>query len=166
MILAVDVHYQNDNAVIAGVAFEKWSADRVRASYISSVSEVSPYAPGFFYRRELPCILALLSEHQLVPDTIIIDGYVYLDGRSLPGLGRHLYDALQHRVSIIGVAKKPYRGITDQHKVFRGHSRNPLYVTTVGMRLDAAKRRIENMHGKYRIPSLLKLADRLARQGG
>ena len=163
LILAVDVYYRDGGAVAAGVMFDDWSADSIEACYLSAIAQVSPYRPGRFYQRELPCSLTLLSEHKLVPDTIIIDGYVYLDGVSIPGLGRYLYDALQGRVVIIGVAKKPFIGIAARHRVLRGSSHNPLYITAAGMQLAVAKKLIRSMHGKYRIPTLLKLADQSSR---
>ena len=164
MILAVDVNYRRGQAVIAGVAFEHWIDGEIQASYISMLEAVDDYIPGSFYKRELPCILTLLSEHQLSPATILIDGYVYLDGSKSPGLGRYLYDALEHKVIIIGVAKKPYKGIGARYQVFRGNSSRPLYVTCAGIDLNTAKQRIMSMHGQYRIPTMLKEVDRLSRK--
>ena len=163
MILAIDAHYERSHAVVAGVAFERWTDDQIVASYVSSMNQASNYIPGQFYKRELPCILGLLSEHELAPAIIVIDGYVYLDGYSKPGLGWYLYDALKRRVKIIGVAKNPYTGITEEHEVFRGKSKKPLFVSCVGMPLANAKQSIASMHGKYRIPSLLKFVDQLSR---
>ena len=163
MILAVDVHYGKNRAVAAGVAFECWTGDIVRASYISTIEQVSGYIPGQFYKRELPCILRLLTEHHLEPETILIDGYVYLDAFDRPGMGRHLYDALQHKAGIIGVAKSRFRMIPSRHEVYRGGSRKPLFVTCTGVPLSVAKAKIASMHGKFRIPTLLRTVDQLAR---
>jgi deoxyribonuclease V len=164
VILAVDVNYRAGEAVIAGVEFEHWTDSEIQASYFSTVASVNDYTPGLFYRRELPCILKLLSEHHLAPSTILIDGYVYLDGSSRPGLGRYLYDALEQKAMIIGVAKKPFQGIAAVHQVYRGNSARPLYVTCAGMELSIAKQCIVSMHGKHRIPTMLKEADRLSRK--
>jgi deoxyribonuclease V len=164
VILAVDVNYRAGQAVIAGVAFKHWPDGEIQASYISILEVVEDYTPGSFYKRELPCILKLLSEYQLAPATILIDGYVYLDGSSRPGLGRHLYDALEHKVMIIGVAKKPFKGISARYQVFRGSSSRPLYVTCAGIELGTAKQRIMSMHGHYRIPTMLKKVDQLSRK--
>jgi deoxyribonuclease V len=163
VILAVDVHYYGNRATVAGVMFEHCAAQRVRASYVSRVDQVGQYVPGQFYRRELPCILKLISEHRLTPATIIVDGYVDLDGRSRPGLGRYLYEALQHRVPVIGVAKKPFHGIADQFRLYRGDSDKPLFVTCAGLAIDEARRCVSAMHGKHRIPTLLRAVDRLSR---
>ena len=166
MILAVDVHYQNGTATVAAVVFDSWGTDQFENRYVSYIDQVEPYRPGQFYRRELPCILRILSEHGLAPDTIVIDGYVDLDGESRPGLGRYLYDALRHRVSIIGVAKKPFKDIGEQYRILRGCSKNPLYITAAGMPLAVAKKRILSMHGTHRIPTLLRLVDRYSRRHG
>jgi deoxyribonuclease V len=132
--------------------------------YHTRVHPVSEYIPGEFYKRELPCILSLIRDHGLSPQTIIIDGYVYLDGRSTPGLGKHLYDALNEETRIVGVAKNAFFGIDAFCMLFRGGSAKPLFVTAQGMDLQHAKNCILAMHGKNRIPTLLKRADQEARQ--
>jgi deoxyribonuclease V len=45
----------------------------------------------------------------------------------------------------------------------RGRSTKPLFVSAVGWELENAAAAIAGMHGPYRIPTLLRLADRLAR---
>ena len=164
MILAVDSHYLSECAYVAGVAFETWSAAHPQAVCLSQVPGAPAYVPGEFYKRELPGILMLLREHQLSPATIIIDGYVYLDGLAKPGLGKHLYDALNGRTRIIGVAKRPLPGIGSPHALLRGVSSRPLYVTTEGISLVSAKACLAAMHGGHRIPALLKMADRECRR--
>lgn len=77
MILAVDVQYLKSGAVAAGLQFEDWSDEAPAGEYVSVIDTVAPYEPGQFYKRELPCILALLQEHSLSPSTIVVDGYVY-----------------------------------------------------------------------------------------
>ncbi len=94
----------------------------------------------------------------------MIDGFVFLDGHSTPGLGKYLYDALEHKTSVIGVAKNPFMDIEKKYRVFRGNSRKPLYVTSIGIDLAAAQQHIKNMHGWYRIPTLLKEVDQLSRK--
>lgn len=163
MKLAVDVHYQDNGAAVAGVAFTRWEAEKPDRVYRARVECVNRYEHGQFYRRELPCIIALLEQYNLRPDVIVIDGYVYLDGYEKPGLGKHLFDALQGRATIVGVAKNPFRGIGPAFEVFRGRSTKPLYVTCAGLELDEAKARIRQMHGAHRIPTLLKAVDRLCR---
>jgi len=164
MMLAVDAHYQAARAQVAGVAFERWSSAIPQAVYLSRVTGAHTYVPGQFYRRELPGILTLLQEHALSPGTIVIDGYVYLDGLSTPGLGKHLFDALHGRTRIIGVAKSPLSGIDSCHALLRGGSRRPLYVTAAGLALAQAKACIAAMHGGHRMPTLLKMADQDSRR--
>ncbi len=133
MKLAVDVHYRSKTAVAGGVAFRDWCDSRETALYRSRCREPVSYVPGCFFRRELPCILHLLDEHALTPDTIVVDGFVYLDGERVPGLGKYLFDALGKRSPVIGVAKGKYVTAPDSLSVFRGKSRRPLYVTSVGI---------------------------------
>ena len=163
MILAVDVDYGDGIAHIAGVAFSDWSDVEPSATYTSELSGIEAYEPGNFFKRELPCILKLLNEHELTPECIVIDGFVYLDGASDAGLGRRLYDALNGTISIIGVAKRPFKNTPESCEVYRGQSSKPLYVTSEGIAADTAKEYIATMHGEYRIPDLLKIADRLCR---
>lgn len=161
MILAIDVDYRDNSASVGGVAFEHWDDAKESGAYKSHLSDIDSYVPGQFYRRELPCILKLLEEHDLHPSYIIVDGFVYLDGGSEPGLGKYLYDALKGHVAVIGVAKTPFKGILDECKVYRGMSKKPLYVTAAGMSLGKAKEHVKSMHGKFRLPYLLKKVDQL-----
>lgn len=163
MILAVDVHYTDPGAVAAGVCFEDWRDARPSRTCISCFDAVAPYEPGAFYRRELPCLLGLLREHALQPDLIVVDGYVFLDDDGRPGLGKHLFDALDGRVPVIGVAKTAFVGIGTDHEVLRGDSARPLYVSAAGMLLADAKAHVLAMHGAHRLPTLLKAVDRACR---
>ena len=163
MILAVDVHYTSNHATAGGVVFHRWKDPVPDKEYTSVSTGIDIYEPGSFYKRELPCILKLLNEHNLEPNCIVIDGFVFLDGSTLPGFGKHLYDILQGSIPIIGVAKTAFKGIPPVCKIFRGTSSKPLYVTVVGWPLETAKQRIRSMRGKHRIPDLLKRADRLCR---
>ena len=162
MLLAIDVQYTQSTAFVAGVVFNQWSSATIESEHVSVVENVEDYVPGSFYKRELPCILTLLQEHQLHPNTIIIDGYVYLNGTDKPGLGKHLYDALQQQVEIIGVAKKPFAGIPASFALLRGSSEKPLYITASGSSAKA-KQCISKMTGENRIPTILKRADQLCR---
>ena len=53
-----------------------------------------PYTPGEFYKRELPCILSAMKRFSLQIETMIIDGYVWLDASGRKGLGAILYELL------------------------------------------------------------------------
>ena len=163
MILAVDVHYKGQIAVVAGVSFENWDDDCPCEIFMSTVSNIEKYKPGEFYKRELPCILKLLEDHNIRPDCIVIDGFVYLDGVGKAGLGKHLYDALEGGVNVIGVAKKPFKEISERFAIYRGKSDNPLYVTSAGIEIGTAKKMVITMSGRFRMPTLLKRVDQACR---
>jgi deoxyribonuclease V len=163
MILAVDVKYCDKVAIAAGVAFAGWGDESPEREVVTCLETPAEYRPGQFYLRELPCILKLLKENSLHPDIIIVDGFVYLDGESKPGLGKYLYDALHGEVAVIGVAKSRFHGIAELYQLFRGGSSRPLYVTAVGVHLDRAKEFIRDMHGRHRLPTMLKRVDLLSR---
>lgn len=164
MILAIDVQYTDRGSACAGVAFDEWDAVEPKATYDSTLFTVSEYVPGAFYLRELPCILNLLREHELQPDTIVIDGYVFLDGHARAGLGKYLFDALDEKVQVIGVAKTSFANISEEFQVIRGGSKKGLFVTSAGVDVEVAKGNIVAMHGGSRMPKLLKLVDQLCRQ--
>jgi deoxyribonuclease V len=164
MILAVDVHYSNDQAFVAAVSFDTWAASVPANTYEANLKTEAEYVPGQFYKRELPCIFKLLNENALSPEIIVIDGFVFLDKQRKPGLGMHLYTALNGRSRIIGVAKTMFAGIDEDSKLYRGTSERPLFVTAAGMEIEEAKQHIRAMHGDNRIPVLLKSVDRMCRE--
>ena len=108
--------------------------------------------------RALAVVINLLD-----PDCIVVDGFVYLDGVERPGLGKYLYDALEGRIGVIGVAKKPFRGIPSRFGIYRGKSKKPLFVTSAGLDVSTAKKFIQAMHGQFRLPTLLREVDRACR---
>lgn len=163
MILAVDVHYSENSAVVAGVVFKSWQDEDSQKEYVSLMDEVADYEPGKFFKRELPCILKLIENYHLKPECIVVDGFVFLDDFSKAGLGKHLFDALNGEVSVIGIAKKRYKDIDSQFEVYRGDSRRPLYVTAVGIETQQAKRNVVTMHGNNRLPTLIKRVDQICR---
>lgn len=163
MILATDVHYHEQGATAAGVLFNDWQDTEPQQVLVAEIAEVAEYIPGQFYRRELPCLLALLKQLENVPDCIVIDGFVYLDAQNRAGLGKHLYDALAGEVVVIGVAKSAFRDSPTETALLRGDSQKPLYVTAAGIPLAQAKQHIATMHGAFRLPTLLKQVDRVCR---
>lgn len=116
-----------------------------------------------FYRRELPALRAVLSKFTLRPEVIIIDGYVWLGDWDHPGLGAHLHKALGGSVAVIGVTKKLFLRGPAVQTIRRGNSARLLYVSTAGMDLNEAAARIVELHGEFRVPTLLKRVDRLCR---
>jgi deoxyribonuclease V len=167
MILAFDVCYNGNNiAQSVCVGFEQWSDQIPKVVYKDFVIGLEEYAPGEFYKRELPCIEKLLHKMDLKKiSTIIVDGYVYLDDAGKPGLGAHLYHRCERLIPVIGVAKTPFANNTNLVKlVYRGKSSKPLYVSSIGVDPEEAARSIQHMHGEFRIPSILKKLDTLTRQ--
>jgi len=163
MFACVDVGYSESEAKAACVTFERWEDAESSGEYSLDIDQVEPYVPGQFYRRELPCLLAVLDQLPTMPEIIVVDGYVWLDDQNRRGLGWHLYDALDEAVPVIGVAKTEFAGATNAIEVFRGSSDRPLLVTSVGMKPATAADCIRRMHGKNRIPTLLKRVDQLSR---
>lgn len=161
MIAAFDVHYPSQGpARAAAVLFSVWEAAEPEAILSRPVPEPADYMPGAFYKRELPCLLALLDRFEALPSVMIVDGYARMGFR--PGLGLHLFEALEGRIPVIGVAKSGFPGAAAK-SLFRGGSRRPLYITAAGMPLPTAAGNIARMHGPYRTPTLLRQVDRIAR---
>lgn len=167
MIAALDVHYEDttSSAWAAGIAFHAWTDVHSAVEKVIRVSEVHPYVPGQFFRRELPCLLASLRALPPV-EVVIVDGYVWLGDGSQPGLGAHLYEALEKRIAVIGVAKSKFRGASGAQEITRGQSTRPLFISAAGMPLADALDHVRSMPGPHRLPTLLSRVDQLCRQGG
>ena len=161
MIACVDVDYRDTRAVAAGLAFRDWLDDSVLAERVISLPKIQPYKSGQFFIRELPCVLAVLRVLPPV-EVVLIDGYVWLE-ENQPGLGAHLYQSLDGRVPVIGVAKSRYLGAENVQEIARGKSKRPLYISAVGLSVAQAAEHVYSMRGPYRIPMLLKRVDLLSR---
>ncbi|MDJ0856624.1 MAG: endonuclease V [Desulfobacterales bacterium] len=160
-IVAFDVYYRKDGpASAAAIVFDDFGDRKPAAEHHTVIAAPAAYVAGAFYRRELPCILALLERIEIPPTTLIVDGYVMLGLK--PGLGQHLFETLEYRTPVIGVAKSHFEG-APALEVLRGGSRRPLYVTAAGVDAAEAAENIRRMHGPHRIPTLLQRVDRLAR---
>ena len=160
MIVCLDVDYRAASVVAACVGFVEWTdATAAREHVVRSATPAAAYEPGRFFERELPYLRAALASFGETIELAIVDGYVWLaDG--VPGLGAHLHDAIG--VPVVGVAKTAYAG-SSAIAITRGESASPLFVTAVGIDANAAADQIVAMHGPFRIPTLLKRADSLAR---
>jgi deoxyribonuclease V len=163
MIACVDVDYRKTGAVAACVLFRAWSDGVSAAERIERIPHVEEYVPGQFYRRELPCLLAVLGGLTEAPEIVVVDSYVWLDGAGKPGLGAHLYEALKRTTPVIGVAKTRFASCTIARGVCRGDSHRPLFVTAAGIDVEEAAGHVAKMHGPFRIPTLLKRVDELCR---
>jgi len=166
MIYAFDTYYYPDFAKTVCIAFEDWVSDTEKEIFAEETEITSDYESGAFYKRELPCILSLMSAIELQEnDIIIVDGFVTLNNDGKMGLGGYLFEALDRKVTVIGIAKNDFSEPDNNRRaVLRGKSKTPLYLTAMGIDVDDIKIKLEEMHGDYRIPTLLKKLDRLTRE--
>lgn len=162
-VAVVDVDYRDNGAVAACAIARTWADAVPLEEHVARISEVEAYRPGEFFKRELPCVVQVLSMARSEYRAILIDGYVDLDPHGAPGLGGHLHAHYDGRAAVIGVAKTAYRGGTFAARVLRGASRRPLFVTARGIPVQDAARLVEQMHGSHRLPTLIKRVDTLAR---
>jgi deoxyribonuclease V len=163
VLAAVDVSYGEREALAACVVFGAWEDAAIAQALTARIESPEPYVPGAFYKRELPCILAVLAKAAAEIEAVVIDGYVFLDGEGKRGLGAHLFEALGGRVAVIGVAKTGFAGASHAIAVLRGTSKKPLLVTAAGVPAETAASFIRRMHGEDRMPTLLRRVDRLCR---
>ncbi|BDR58229.1 endonuclease V [Xylocopilactobacillus apicola] len=161
MKLAIDVYYYPDRAKAVGILFENWKQSEPDEIITAFISDVAKYEPGSFYKRELPCILELLKQVDMFNlELIIVDGFVYVDNDQKAGLGKHLFDALNEEIPIIGVAKNPFaKNKKLVREITRGESKKPLYISSVGISILDSASNIQNMQGDFRMPTLLKMLD-------
>ncbi len=166
MILAIDVKYNEEEptAKAVGVLFN-WMGEMPERTIVKEVQNIHKYIPGQFYKRELPCILEILKDVDLNDiEAIIVDGHVYIDNEKSYGLGAHLWQSLNEKLAVIGVAKTEFISNRETvNKVFRGESIKPLYLSAIGMSNLEAANLIKQMHGEYRMPTILKEVDRLTK---
>lgn len=160
MVLAIDVHYREDIAKAVGVLFE-WTDTVSTQIFTEYIDEIEEYIPGQFYKRELPCILKIIGKIDLsLVEVIIIDGHVFIDNNQSYGLGGYLWKALNKTKPIVGIAKKAFYN-TEQvtYPIYRGNSKIPLYISSIGIDTILMQTLVKNMYGEYRIPSILKQLD-------
>ncbi len=162
MLACLDVSYRGDESLSAAALFLSWTDAQPVRELIAHIQPAAPYVSGEFYKRELPCLLAVLTKVDAPLETVIINGYVWLSASGKQGLGAHLYEALGRRTAVIGVAKTVFRG-APAIEVRRGRACRPLYVSAVGISTEVAAQNIRQMHGGYRIPTLLTRVDGLCR---
>jgi len=165
MIACFDVHYFDDHANAAAVVFEKWSDNLALDSAVIRCDAAEQYKAGEFYKRELYPLRTLIAQLKHPVQTFVIDAYCHLSQDGDPGLGQYLHDHLSKKSTVIGVAKNRFRATSHAVELLRGQSSRPLFVTAVGIDYQDAAGHIESMHGENRIPTQLKLVDRLSRDG-
>ncbi|MCA9578354.1 MAG: endonuclease V [Polyangiales bacterium] len=168
MFACLDVDYSPTRTCAACVLFARWDSAKPTAELCARLDpqEAAGYVPGAFYERELPALLAVLDKLPFgvdALDALVVDGYVWL-ARERPGMGHYLYEAMQRRVPVIGVAKNAFADNDVALPLLRGESQKPLFVTAVGMDPAEARRLVADMHGPHRVPTLLRWVDQACRQ--
>ena len=161
--IALDVTYHDHHAVVGLVRFRDWDAAEPLSHAIISCPAAPAYIPGKFYRRELPCLVMALASIASDYSHVLIDGYVHLHEPHGKGLGYHVHEHLAGRAVVIGVAKSRLAMARDFVPICRGRSRRPLFVSAIGMDRFAASAIIARMHGQYRLPTMIRRADSLAK---
>lgn len=161
MILAFDTYYWENKAKTVCLSFENWTNDKPVEVYAEIIEEIAAYEPGSFYKREMPCILSLLQQINLNDiSLIIVDSFVLLDDDGKMGLGAHLFEALDSKIPIIGVAKTGFHNNKKNvRELLRGESKKPLFISAIGINLELAYNHVKSMHGIYRMPTLLQILD-------
>lgn len=166
MKLIIDVSYQDNNAKVVGGFFENWNDEKFIKVSQKIVNNIKEYISGEFYKRELPCILEFLNDYDINEiELIIIDGFVFLNDDNKQGLGGYLFESLDKRIPVIGVAKTSFhnnnKNVID---VLRGNSKKPLYISSIGIELLKASDLIKNMFGNNRMPNIIKQIDTQTRE--
>ena len=167
MIYCFDTFYGDGYAKTAAIGIENWGSSQPSFELTDIVNEVNDYESGAFYKRELPCLLSIIDKIDLEPekDILVIDGYVVLSDKGKLGLGGYLYHGLDGKIPVIGVAKNDFISLHKLKKtIYRGESKKPLFVTSLGYDLQKASEKIIDMHGEFRLPTILKLADQRCRE--
>jgi len=164
MLAAVDVNYTENYAKSACIIFNDSIDVQPIKEYTNVNSKIDAYIPGQFYKRELQPILNILKKVKENYELVIIDGCVWLSSKEKPGLGAYLYEALNRKIPVIGIAKNKFKGIKNFKEILRGKSKKPLYITTVDFSLNKAAVLVKSMYGTYRIPDLLTYVDRMSKK--
>lgn len=159
---AVDVHYDDqEQAKAALVVCREMTFSTIVSEHVADIARTEPYEPGKLYKRELPCIRAVLALGPQL-ELLVVDGYATLDPQGRPGLGAYAADAFG--IPVIGVAKTAFRTATHAAEVIRGSAIRPLYVTAAGgLEIEEAARIVTSMAGPNRLPAVLARVDNLAR---
>ncbi|MBT34429.1 MAG: endonuclease V [Thalassobius sp.] len=163
MIALFDVDYREDKAHAAAVIIENWQSEDPFRIYTKIIDNIEAYQPGEFYKRELPCLVSLISLFEEKISVLVVDSYVWV--KSKKGLGGYLYDHFQGKYPVVGVAKSRFAD-NDENcvELLRGESNNPLFISAIGTDLIDAKDNVAKMTGEFRMPAMLKLVDRLSKE--
>ncbi len=163
--VSFDVKYYDNFAAIGYVIFKNHTSPiAIETGQIIHYG-IEPYESGNFYKRELPCLLSALNQLELKFEfeLIYIDANVWL-GENKKGLGVYLYNQLNRKTPIIGISKTKYNNSILIKEIIRGNSENPLYISSIGIDLEIAAKMVKEMHGNFRLPNMIKLADSFSRK--
>lgn len=165
MIACSDVHYADGCAHAAAIVFNHWSDEVIVDQFRVQCDGVAEYRAGSFYQRELGPLREVIQQIGYPVHTYVIDAYCHLAADGSPGLGTYLHQELPENSVVIGVAKNRFRETDHAIELLRGGSDRPLFISSIGIDYRAAANHIESMHGPHRMPTLLKMVDRLSRDG-
>jgi len=164
MTIIIDADYNEEmrKAHVAGILCSSPLDDSGTRTVTAIVHNIEEYCPGQFYRRELKCVDAILSQLDLAEiELVIVDGFADF-GTEDRSLGTYVFD--NYHIPVIGIAKNPYAPCKVANtEVCRGTSARPLFVTAKGMPHAEAKKIVRHMAGDNRLPILVKIADKCAR---
>ncbi|NJE10162.1 endonuclease V [Thermococcus sp. MAR1] len=155
-VAAIDVSYRGNTARAAFVLCSYPDCEVLRTKIVET--EVPfPYIPTFFFLRETrPVLLALRGEKF---DLLLVEGH----GKAHPrGYGLACHIGLLIRRPVIGVAKRPLKGVAE--KDFRKVGKAYVSVGHL-VDLESAVRLIKSLLEEG-YPKPLRLADRLSKRGG
>ncbi len=161
-VACLDVYYYENHAKSCCIVFENGNVERIISEYCEIVTPIHEYIPGEFYKRELPCLLRVIEKVQETIDLLIIDSFVWL-GNGKKGLGVYLFEVLEKKIPVIGVAKTYFKDCNEYLEVYRGRSNKPLYISSIGIDLNDSAKLVKSLKGDHRIPDLLKRVDQLTR---
>jgi deoxyribonuclease V len=165
LIAILDAAYGDATSAVACITAADWGDAKPVDEIVLRRGPQKAYAPGEFYRRELPLLLSALGKLHRSPDAIVIDGYAWLDAKGRRGHGAHLFEELGQETPVIGIAKTRFAGADKfAGQIIRGKGSSPLYVTAAGIDAGMAVASVRTMHGEHRIPTLVARADKLARK--
>lgn len=75
---AVDVHYSDEGGATAAlVVCGEAALAMVLDEHVANVHRVAPYEPGALFKREFPCIRAVMALNGPL-DLLVVDGYATL----------------------------------------------------------------------------------------
>ncbi|RSD13269.1 endonuclease V [Amycolatopsis eburnea] len=179
-VTGLDVAYDEDDGIAAAVVTLETAGLTVVEERTHRAKAVFPYEPGLFAFRELPPLLAALSDLEREPDVLVCDGHGLAHPRRF-GLACHL-GVLTGRPAF-GVGKTRFVGTHEPLGPARGASVplvdageevgavlrtrdgvKPVYVSA-GHRIGLAHacRLTLALTPRYRLPETTRRADRLSR---